>query len=237
MSRDQDTDTASARALFASYDGMEGLSAAAPAAPVKGSILDKASSYVTRVYPGFTVAVTIGLAATWLSDQYKAPVMLFALLLGMAFHFLHEEGRCIPGIEVSSKTVLRLGVALLGARITAAQIASLGVAPIATVVVAVISTILVGAGLARLLGLSSRFGILSGGSVGICGASAALAIASVLPKDETAERDTIVTVVTVTVMPVGDSERRLPAARRDSRAGPARLTGSRAQQARSQASG
>jgi len=159
VSRDQDTDTASARALFASYDGMEGLSAAAPAAPVKGSLLDKGRSYVTRVYPGFTVAVTIGLAATWLSDQYKAPVMLFALLLGMAFHFLHEEGRCIPGIEVSSKTVLRLGVALLGARITAAQIASLGVAPIATVVVAVISTILVGAGLARLFGLSSRFGI------------------------------------------------------------------------------
>jgi uncharacterized integral membrane protein (TIGR00698 family) len=54
--------------------------------------------------------------------------------------------------------------------------------------------------LARRLGLSRRFGILSGGSVGICGASAALAIASVLPPSADRERDTIVTVVTVTAL-------------------------------------
>ena len=60
--------------------------------------------------------------------------MLFALLFGMTFHFLHEEGRCVAGIEFSSKAVLRVGVALLGARITATQILELGVMPIATVV-------------------------------------------------------------------------------------------------------
>jgi pimeloyl-ACP methyl ester carboxylesterase len=40
--------------------------------------------------------------------------MLFALLIGMAFHFLHEEGRCVAGIEFASRNILRLGVALLG---------------------------------------------------------------------------------------------------------------------------
>jgi len=44
------------------------------------------------------------------------------------------------------------------------------------------------------------FGVLSGGAVGICGASAALAIASVLPRTPESERDTILTVVTVTVL-------------------------------------
>ena len=48
----------------------------------------------------------------------------------MAFHFLHEEGRCVAGIEFSSKTLLRIGVGLLGARITLAQIFDLGIGPV-----------------------------------------------------------------------------------------------------------
>jgi uncharacterized integral membrane protein (TIGR00698 family) len=152
------------------------------------------------VYPGVLAALTAGLAATWLSQHYGAPVMLYALLFGMAFHFLHEEGRCIPGIEFSSKAILRVGVALLGARITFEQIAGLGLGPIAIVLVGVLSTIGFGVAAARWLGLNRSFGLLSGGAVGICGASAALAIASVLPKTREAERDTIVAVVTVTAL-------------------------------------
>ncbi len=57
-------------------------------------------------------------------------------------------------------------VALLGARITAAQIVSLGIVPIATVAISVVSTILIGSLLAKRLGLSRGFGILSGGCRG-----------------------------------------------------------------------
>jgi uncharacterized integral membrane protein (TIGR00698 family) len=146
------------------------------------------------------VAVTIALASQWLAQHYGAPVMLFALLFGMTFHFLHQEGRCIPGIEFSSKAILRFGVALLGARITASQILGLGLTPIITVIVGIGSTIALGAFLARRMGLRSSFGVLSGGAVGICGASAALAIASVLPRGKDAERDTILAVVTVTAL-------------------------------------
>ena len=89
---------------------------------------------------------------------------------------------------------------MLGVRITFGQIASLGLAPVATVIVGVATTILVGLLLARRLGLSDKFGVLSGGAVAICGASAALAIASVLPNDKDRERDTILTVVLVTAL-------------------------------------
>ena len=195
MISDLDTDTASAQAIFQSYDGMEGL-AAAPTEPQP----TKWRAIFLRIYPGLLVAGTIALAATWLSDQYKSPVMLFALLFGMTFHFLYEEGRCVAGIEFSSKAVLRVGVALLGARITAHQILELGAMPIATVVVGIISTIALGAFAARSFGLGRSFGVLSGGAVAICGASAALAIASVLPRTSESERDTILTVVTVTLL-------------------------------------
>ena len=119
-------------------------------------------------YPGLLAAGTIGLAATWLAQHYTAPVMLFALLFGMAFHFLHEEGRCVAGIEFASRSVLRLGVGLLGVRITLSQIASLGPWPVVTVIVGVSTTILIGFLLARRMGLSSMFGVLSGGAVAIC---------------------------------------------------------------------
>ena len=85
-------------------------------------------------------------------------------------------------------------------RITLSQIASLGPWPVATVIVGVATTILFGFLLARRMGLSSMFGVLSGGAVAICGASAALAIASVLPRNDKRERDTILTVVSVTAL-------------------------------------
>jgi uncharacterized integral membrane protein (TIGR00698 family) len=196
MASDLDTDTAQAHAMFRSFDGMEGVPEIAQAPPRKRTLIETARA----VYPGVLVAITIALAATWLSQHYNAPVMLYGLLLGMAFHFLHEEGRCVAGIEFSSKAILRLGVALLGVRVTAEQIMSLGPAPILIVIAGVISTISLGMLVAPRLGRSKAFGVLSGGAVAICGASAALAIASVLPKSKDSERDTILTVVTVTAL-------------------------------------
>lgn len=52
--------------------------------------------------------------------------MRFALLIGIAFNFLAAEGPCVPGIAFAARSVLRVGVALLGAQITFAQISALG---------------------------------------------------------------------------------------------------------------
>src|SRR5262245_18277028 len=103
-----------------------------------------AAAELTRAnhsWPGLLAAGTIAHAATWLSQHYGAPVMLFALLLGMAFHFLHDEGRCREGIDLASRTLLRVGVALLGVRVTFGQLADLGVMPAVTVMAAVVTTI------------------------------------------------------------------------------------------------
>ena len=72
--------------------------------------------------------------------------------------------------------------------------------PIAIVILGILSTIALGVVAARRFRLGASFGLLSGGWVGICGASAALAIASVLPRTHQSERDTILTVVTVTIL-------------------------------------
>jgi hypothetical protein len=52
--------------------------------------------------------------------------MLYALLFGMAFNFLTEDERFAPGIQFASRNILRIGVALLGLRITMTEVADLG---------------------------------------------------------------------------------------------------------------
>ncbi len=151
-------------------------------------------------FPGVLVSLIIAVAATFLSEHYGGPVMLFALLLGMAFYFLSQEGPCVAGIEFASKRVLRVAVGLLGAQITISEIMKLGPTPVVMVIGAVTATILFGVLGARLVGLSRPFGILTAGAVAICGASAALAISSVLPKGENHERDTVFTVIGVTAL-------------------------------------
>jgi uncharacterized integral membrane protein (TIGR00698 family) len=155
---------------------------------------------VTAYWPGLAVSAVVAIAATFLSLHYKASAMLFALLLGMALHFLAEEGRCLPGIQLASSVVLRTGVALLGLRVTFAQVEALGWGTVLLVVGSVALTILVGVALARTLKLGSAFGTLTGGAVAICGASAALAIASILPRHANAERDASFTVIGVTAL-------------------------------------
>ena len=59
--------------------------------------------FLTALVPGFLVSFVIAVAAQFLSDHYGAPAMLMALLLGLAFHFLAEEGRCVEGINATAR--------------------------------------------------------------------------------------------------------------------------------------
>ncbi len=152
------------------------------------------------LFPGLLACAVVAAAATFLSEHYGAPVMLFALLLGIAMNFLSGVGPCAAGIEFTARHVLRVGVALLGLRITVGQIAELGWQPVLIVVVSVVLTIGVSMVVARLMGFQPVFGLLSGGATAICGASAALALAAALPAHPLKERATLFTIVGVSAL-------------------------------------
>jgi len=164
------------------------------------SRLDCAKQHVLRLLPGTALAGVIALAATLVASLHGGPQLLYALMFGVAFNYLSHENRTRPGIEFSGRMVLRFGVGLLGARITAAQIVGLGWETALTVVAATATTVLCGLVVGRWLGMSRAQGVLSGGSVAICGASAALAISAVLPRGKGTDRFTLMVVVVVTVM-------------------------------------
>jgi uncharacterized integral membrane protein (TIGR00698 family) len=161
-------------------------------------VIDRLIAVWAQYFPGVAVATAVALAASFIAQRYGAPAMLMGLLLGMAFHFLNETPRVGPGLELVAVKALRLGVALLGLRLTVADVASLGWTPVVLVVCAVLATLLFGVVLGRLLGCERQLGVLTGGSVAICGASAAMAISSVLPKGPDTQRQTLFTIIGVT---------------------------------------
>lgn len=154
----------------------------------------------TVIWPGLVLAGLVAMAAQFLADHYGAPVMLMALLLGAPFQFLAEEPRTAEGIGFAAKSILRLGVILLGARVSLTMVQDIGLGFVLWMVMAVAATIGLSLVCARLAGRDRLFGYLTGGAVAICGASAAMAISAVLPDRESSDRDLAFTVISVTVL-------------------------------------
>lgn len=148
-------------------------------------------------FPGLALTLIASLAAAWISEHYGAPLMLIGLLIGLAFNFANADVRLHPGLGFASKTMLRWGIVLAGLQVTLQQIAGLGVAGFASIVVTMVLVICVGALAARAMRLSTPFGVLAGGAVAICGASAALALSSVLGEKRSSQAQLTLVLVTV----------------------------------------
>lgn len=157
-------------------------------------------TWARALVPGLLVTALVAMAAAFLGSHYRGSTLLFALLLGLAFHFVSEDPRCAAGIRFASSAVLRAGVALLGLRLTTEHVIALGWPTVLALACAVVLTIATALVAARLLGVGRSLGLLIGGATAICGASAALAIASVLPRHRDMERDVTLTVVGVTTL-------------------------------------
>lgn len=147
---------------------------------------------------GAMLCSLIAIIATVVASRYQAPVMLFALLLGLAMHSFYHRENIQPGINYCSRELLRFCVGLLGVRIAFSDIVSLGITPPLIVMVSMALTITFGVLFARVLGLSKIFGVLSGGAVAVCGVSAAAAISTVLPNDKSQEKYFALTVIGIT---------------------------------------
>ena len=158
-------------------------------------------SRAKELAPGVMLAALVAMAAQFVSEHSEAPAMLMALLFGMALNFMSEEGESAgPGIVFSSKALLKIGIVLLGARISTDILFVVGWQTLCLVIAGLFATMGFGLIIGRLLNRSTRFAVLTAGAVSICGASAALAINSVLPSSKISERQLLVTILGVTAL-------------------------------------
>ncbi|WP_420568392.1 YeiH family protein [Thalassovita sp.] len=150
--------------------------------------------------PGMGLSVVICLAALALGQRYGAPVMPFALLLGIAMSFLAEDPKIRPGLEFAASSLLKIGVALLGLRITTDTIAKLGYEAALVVVGLLVCTVFLGLWIGRRAGWPAPVALVAASAVSICGASAALAMSSLLPAMKQYRSQTMTIVLTATAL-------------------------------------
>ncbi len=149
--------------------------------------------------PGALVTAIAALAAAWLADHYAAPLVLLGLLIGLAMSFLSQDKRTHAGLDLMSQTALRIGIVLVGARITAEQLAELGPLPFALLIVIMLAVILITVASASLFRQDRHAALLAGGATAICGASAALALYSLIGDKRVDQARFTLTLVGITV--------------------------------------
>lgn len=153
----------------------------------------------SALFPGLAVCATAAAAAAWLSDHYGFPIILLGLIVGLALNFISADERTHKGLDFASRTCLRIGIVVLGLQVTFAQIAHLGPGPFGALVVIMSVTMAAGLLGARLSGQSPYAGLLAGGATAICGASAALALYSVIGRQRLPQAQFALTLVGISL--------------------------------------
>ena len=148
---------------------------------------------------GVLVTAIAALAAVWLADHYGVPLVLMGLLIGLALSFLSQDKRTHAGLDLMSQTALRFGIVLVGARITAEQLIDLGPLPFALLAAIMIAVIAITVASARLFRQDRHAALLAGGATAICGASAALALYSLIGDKRVDQARFTLTLVGITV--------------------------------------
>ena len=152
----------------------------------------------TGVLPGLALLVLIAAGATALS--WVVPVMsplVAGLALGaLVVNLVPIPDHLAPGIAFGGRSLLRLGIVLLGFRLSVGDVARLGLPGLGVVAVVVAGTFFGTQWLGRRLGVSEDLGLLVATGYSICGASAIAAMDGVVHADEeeTAYAITLVTL-------------------------------------------
>ena len=149
------------------------------------NLSEPATGKFVRILPGLVLSCLLAVTAAAISHAmikvFPIPAMVVALVLGIGLNPLARQPVFHAGTQFCLKVILPVAVALLGLRIAFADIAALGMSTAALVMLGMACTIASGFVFARLLGQTSAFGALAGVATAVCGASATLATAIVLP--------------------------------------------------------
>lgn len=163
-----------------------------------------ARAFVSSNWPGLALSLAVAMAAMWLAprmpDLLPLPAMVIALLIGVALNPVAARPLFEPGMSLAVKRLLRIAVALLGLRIALGDIAALGMTTALIVIFSMVVTVIAGFAMARLMRQETGYGALAGAATAVCGASATLATATVLPQYKGKEADIAFVVVAVNAL-------------------------------------
>lgn len=147
-----------------------------------GPVAGRAAGSRASIWPGLLFAAA-GVAVAY---AVSAPFdmvgpMVAAIVLGVVVGNVARVPSVLePGLAVASKRVLRIGIVVLGLRLSLHDVAGLGAGMILTVIAVVAGGIVTGVAIGRALGIGRRQRLLIACGIAICGAAAVAAVAGVL---------------------------------------------------------
>ena len=161
---------------------------------------------VMGIIPGAVLAVAITVAASYLNQLIKlfaptgqSPVstIMIAIILGMTLRNTVGVPRsCSPGISFCLRKLLRLGIILMGIRLSVFSVARIGATAVGIVIVCIAAGLLFTIFIAGRLKLPPKLGTLIAVGTSICGASAIVATG---PGIEAKEEEIAYAVATITI--------------------------------------
>lgn len=154
---------------------------------------------MTKNLPGLVAAVAVMLAGFWLADQIGHAILAaqgltgsspvsgvpVAIVLGLLLRNLAPLPESLsPGLKFATTTVLRLGIVLVGIRLSFFDVLKLGLAGLPVVVAAITTGLVFVTWFNRKLGLPPRLGTLIAAGTSICGVTAIVSTAPAIEADE-----------------------------------------------------
>ena len=139
--------------------------------------------------PGFALIAAL-VAIAFEINHIQSAISPLALCVAFGFlvaNFIQWPAFASPATKLSSKTIMRIGVALLGAQVSIASLREIGLKGVITVGIVVTFTIFGILGLSKLFKMSGDLGLLIGVGFGVCGATA---VAAIRPQTRATEEET-----------------------------------------------
>ena len=139
--------------------------------------------------PGFALIAAL-VALAFEINHLQSAISPLALCVAFGFivaNFIQWPAFAAPATKLSGKTIMRIGVALLGAQVSVASLREIGLKGVLTVGIVVTCTIFGILGLSKLFKMSGDLGLLIGVGFGVCGATA---VAAIRPQTRATEEET-----------------------------------------------
>src|SRR5918993_3759116 len=149
--------------------------------------------------PGIVAAVAVMFAGFWLADRIGHAILAsqgltgsspvsgvpVAIVLGLLLRNLLPLPAALgPGLKFATTTVLRLGIVLVGIRLSMFDVLKLGLAGLPVVLAAIATGMVFVTWFNRKLGLPPRLGTLVAAGTSICGVTAIVSTAPAIDADE-----------------------------------------------------
>ena len=150
---------------------------------------------VPALLPGIALAALVAAGGMWLARFLGATVLGFsrspissimtAMLIGLAIGNLLPLPQAFrPGVRFSVRKILRLGIILLGIRLSVPEVMRIGALGVPAVAICIATALAITTALCRWLRLPERLGTLIAVGTGICGVSAIVATAPAIEADD-----------------------------------------------------